>query len=161
MGTTTKATGQVTPEARLEEGELYGIVGYRVAQASVSTLAAFADAAGAACGLRPGEFTTLLLVKHNPDVTPSRLAKALAVTAPNVTNWINQLEERGLVRRLLGTRDKRNQHLRVTPEGSKLAHQAVAAILAAEQQAWPELTAAERAMLVELLHKISLRRHTG
>jgi DNA-binding MarR family transcriptional regulator len=154
----TKLARETTPEARLEEGELHGILGYRVAQASVTTLAAFADSAGATHQLRPGEFTTLLLVKNNPDVTPSRLAKALAVTAPNVTLWINQLEQRGLVRRTLGTQDKRNQHLRVTAEGTKLAIKAAAAIQAAEQQAW-ELTAAERAMLVQLLYKISSRRH--
>jgi DNA-binding MarR family transcriptional regulator len=154
----SKLAGEVTPAAQLEEGELYGIVGYQVAQASVSTLSAFARSAAAAYSLRAGEFTALMLVKNNPDVTPSRLAKALAVTAPNITTWINGLEQRGLMRRSSGTEDKRNQHLRVTAEGAKLASKAVAAILSAEQESWPELTVAERAMLIELLHKISRRR---
>lgn len=154
----TKLAPEITPAARLEEGELYGIVGYQVAQASVTTLSTFARSAGAAHSLRAGEFTALVLVKSNPDVTPSRLAKALAVTAPNVTTWINRLEQRGLVRRLSGTEDKRNQHLRVTAEGARVASQAVAAIISAEQESWPHLTVAERAMLIELLHKISRRR---
>ena len=156
----TKSAAEITPAARLEEGELYGIVGYQVAQASVTTLSVFARSAGVAHSLRTGEFTALMLVKSNPDVMPSQLAKALAVTAPNVTIWINELEQRGLVRRLSGTQDKRNQHLRVTAEGARLASKAVAAIVAAEQEAWPDLTAAERAMLVERLHKISRRRRT-
>ena len=156
----TKPAAEITPAARLEEGELYGIVGYQIAQASVTTLATFARSAGATHSLRTGEFTALMLVKSNPDVTPSQLAKALAVTAPNVTVWINSLEQRGLVRRLSGTQDKRNQHLRVTAEGARLAGKAVGAIVAAELEAWPDLTAAERAMLVELLHKISRRRRT-
>jgi DNA-binding MarR family transcriptional regulator len=155
---TSKSAGETTPEARLEEGELYGLLGYQVAQASVTTFAAFERSAGAAHDLRPGEFTVLLLVKSNPDVTPSRLARALAVTAPNITAWINRLEQRGLVRRILGVQDKRNQHLRVTADGARLGSKAVAAILHEEKQAWPGLSAAEQGMLIELLHKVSKAR---
>jgi len=149
-----------TPLARLDEGELYGIVGYQVAQAAVSTVATFVRAAGRDLDLRKVEFTILVLVKNNPDVTPSRLAKAIALKAPNLTAWINRLEKRGLIQRQVGVTDKRNQHLRTTPQGDVLVRETVDRVLTAECQDWPELSVGERAILIELLHKVARKRRT-
>ena len=151
---------ETTPLARLEEGELYSIVGYQVAQAAVSTVATFVRAAGRDFDLRKVEFTILVLVKNNPDVTPSRLAKALAIQAPNVTSWINRLEKRGLVERQIGTTDKRNQHLRTTLEGNAIIKEVVDRVRKAEREDWPELSVGERGILIELLHKIARKRMT-
>lgn len=150
-----------TPQARLEEGELYGIIGYQVAQAAVSTVATFMHAAGRDLDLRPVEFTILVLVKSNPDVTPSRLAKAIAVKAPNITTWINRLQKRGLVQRELGTHDKRNQHLRTTPRGNEIIAQAIDRVREGEREDWPDLSVGERAILIELLHKIARKRRVA
>jgi len=149
---------ETTPLARLEEGELYSIVGYQIAQAAVSTVASFVHAAGREFDLRPVEFTILVIVKNNPDVTPSRLAKAIAVKAPNITTWINRLEKRGLVRRQMGVTDKRNQHLRTTPAGNAIIKETVDRVRKGEREDWPDLSVGERGILVELLHKIARKR---
>ena len=54
--------------------------------------------------------------------------------------------------------DARVQHIRVTRAGSALVDSSVQQLLEGEQAALSSLSAAERAMLVELLHKVALAR---
>ena len=137
-----------------EEG-LHHLVGYQLAQASVTTTQVFNDAVGSSLELRPVEFTILALVDENAGVSAKQLALSLAVAPPNMTVWIDRLERRGLVQRERSTTDRRAQHIRTTPPGAKLARDAVQRIAAAEGVTLAGLSAAERAMLVELLHKVA------
>jgi DNA-binding MarR family transcriptional regulator len=50
------------------------------------------------------------------------------------------------------------QHVRLTPRGTALVERSVQALLEGERAALDGLSAAERAMLVELLHKVALSR---
>jgi len=139
----------------LAEDGLHHIVGYQLAQAAVTTTRVFNDQVGEHFELRPVEFTILTLVNENPGVSAKQLSQALAVTPPNITVWIDRLERRGLVQRERSTTDRRAQHIRTTPPGAKLARDAVQRIIAAENVTLAGLSAAERAMLVELLHKVA------
>ena len=109
-------------------------------------------------GLRRVEFTILALVKDNPGVTARQLARALAVTPPNIAIWLDRLESRDLVARVRSTADGRLQHIESTRAGSVLVDRSVRALLEGEAAALSTLSAAERAMLVELLHKVALAR---
>ena len=151
----------VTPAGRLEEARLHHVLGYQMAQATIVTNAVFMAHAGEPFGLRPVEYTVLTLIVENPGGSLARLARALAVTAPNITMWIDKLEARGLVRRQPSATDRRAQVLQATPEGEALARQATQAILEAERTALTTLSPAERAMLVELLHKVACARTDG
>jgi len=147
-----------TPLARLSEGGAHAIVGYQLAQAAIVTNQVFDERVGHRGGLRRVEFTILALVKSNPDVTARQLARALAVTPPNIAIWLDKLESRGLVARERSTRDARMQHVRLTGRGNTLVDRSVQSLLEGEQAALAGLSAAERAMLVELLHKVALSR---
>jgi DNA-binding MarR family transcriptional regulator len=50
------------------------------------------------------------------------------------------------------------QHVRLTPRGGALVQRSVQALLEGERLALDALSGAERAMLVELLHKVALSR---
>lgn len=147
-----------TPLAMLAEAGVHAIVGYQLAQAAIVTDQVFDERVGRQGGLRKVEFTILALVQGNPDVTARQLARALAVTPPNIAIWIDRLETRGLVARTRSDSDARVQHIRITRAGSTLAERSAQALLEAEAQALAGLSAAERAMLVELLHKVALSR---
>jgi DNA-binding MarR family transcriptional regulator len=147
-----------TPQSRLAEGCVHGIVGYQLAQATVSTTRVFMQQVGRTLDLRPVEFTILALVRDNPDATARQLARALAMTPPNIALWLEKLEKRRLIVRQRSTRDARLQHIRATPAGAALAAKAAARLVEGERAALSALTPAERAMLVELLHKIALGR---
>jgi hypothetical protein len=84
-----------TPLARLNEAGMHHIVGYQLAQAAITTLQVFTERVGEPFELRPVEFTMLSLIHENPDVSARQLARALAVTPPNITVWIDRLEKRG------------------------------------------------------------------
>jgi DNA-binding MarR family transcriptional regulator len=150
----------LTPEARLQEGGLHDVLGYQLAQASLLTDQRFVSAVGKPTGLGQVEFTLLHLIKQNAKVTPSRLARALAVSMPAITVWMGKLEQRGLITRRRSATDRRSAHVEVTAEGQALVTQAMAAVLAEEAQLLAQLSAAERAMLLELLRKVARQRKT-
>lgn len=146
-----------TPLALLTEGAVHAVVGYQLAQAAIVTNQVFDERVGAD-GLRRVEFTILALVQANPDVTARQLARALAVTPPNIALWLDRLEQRGWVERTRSASDARVQHVRLSRKGRELLQQTTERVIAGEREALSTLTAAERAMLVELLHKVALAR---
>ena len=148
-------SGEHTPFGRLSETGLHRIVGYQLAQATIAATKVFMDKVGEPFDLRPVEFTILALVDENPDVSAKQLAQALAVTAPNITMWIDRLEGRGLVKRERSETDRRAQHIRATPKGARLARQAAQLVKESEQGAFAALSEGERSILVELLHKVA------
>jgi DNA-binding MarR family transcriptional regulator len=156
--TAPAAAADHTPQTRLTEGALHQVVGYQLAQASVATTQVFMGRVGDELGLRPVEYTVLALVHRNPDATARQLARALAVTPPNIAVWIERLASRGLISRQRSTQDARMQHIRATPQGEALAEAATQRLIDGEQAALTTLSAAERAMLIELLHKVALAR---
>ena len=147
-----------TPAARLTESPMHGILGYQIAQAAIVTDHIFDTQVGRPGDLRKVEFTILALVQGNPGVTARQLARALAVTPPNIAVWLERLVSRGYVARERSTQDARVQHIRCTPAGARLVSKAVQQVVQAEADALHTLSTAERAMLVELLHKVALAR---
>jgi DNA-binding MarR family transcriptional regulator len=147
-----------TPLAQLAEAGVHSIVGYQLAQAAIVTDQVFDEQVGRDGGLRRVEFTILALVQGNPDVTARQLAKALAVTPPNIAIWLDKLESRGLVTRTRSERDARMQHIRITRVGATTVERSVQALLEGEQLALAALSVAERAILIELLHKVAMSR---
>ena len=147
-----------TPHAQLSEAGLRSIVGYQLAQAAIVTDQVFDAQVGTPGGLRRVEYTLLALVQANPDVSARQLARALSVTPPNIAIWLDRLESRGLVARTRSASDARVQHVRLTDEGAAWVARATGQLQQAEQAALSHLSAAERAMLVELLHKVALSR---
>jgi DNA-binding MarR family transcriptional regulator len=150
-----------TPQSRLTEGCMRPIVGYQLAQAAVATTQVFLQQVGRPMKLRPVEFTILALVRDNPDATARQIARALAMTPPNVALWLENLESRGLVTRTRSSRDARMQHIRATTAGTTLAQRAATRLVEGERAALSALTSVEQAMLVELLHKIAVGRRAA
>jgi DNA-binding MarR family transcriptional regulator len=152
------AEPDATPAGHLVEARVHDVLGYQLAQATIATSAVFKAQVGDVFELRPVEYTLLTLIQGNPGGSPARLAQALAVTAPNITMWIDRLVKRGLVQRSASTTDRRVQKLEVTPAGARLAEEATQLLLEGERAAFEHLSVAERGMLIELLHKVARRK---
>jgi DNA-binding MarR family transcriptional regulator len=84
-----------------------------------------------------------------------RLAKALSVTKPNITMWVERLVARGLVQRTPSASDKRSHELRATAAGAALVGRATQSLVAGETAALAHLSPGERVMLAELLQKLA------
>jgi DNA-binding MarR family transcriptional regulator len=152
------ARPDVTPAGQLAEAKLHFVLGYQLAQAAIVTNGLFIRNAGKPFGLRPVEYTVLTLIAENPGGSQARLARALAVTAPNITAIVDRLEAKGLIARSRSEDDRRSQALQATRQGEEVARKATQGIVDAERAALSALSAGEQMILVELLHKVACAR---
>lgn len=146
------------PADALDHSALGHLLGYAMARADVHVRPAFQACIGESLQLRPVEFSLLVLLLTNEDVTQTRLTQALAMSAPNLTTLVDRLVERGLVERVRSEQDRRAQLVRLTEAGRQLAQQARELSLTMEDEVLRGLSAAERAILLELLHRVGRTR---
>jgi DNA-binding MarR family transcriptional regulator len=142
-------------EARLDLSGLHHLIGFLLAMGTVSTRRAFQQHIGTPFGLRPVEFTLLMLLQSNGMLAPKQLARALSLPPPNVTVLLDRLVGRGLVERRRSPHDGRAIQVLLTPEGVDLARRVQQISLTMEDSLLQPLTPGERAMLRELLLKLA------
>ena len=158
MNRDERQADELTPQGGLDEGGMHSLLGYQLAQASIRSTEAFDRVVGTPLHLRRVEFTILQLVRGNESVTATKMAKALAVTPPGITIWLDRLEKRGLLKRERGETDRRTQNIRLTHKGSELVTSALARLLQADGEILMHLSEGERHMLLELLQKVARSR---
>ena len=71
-------------------------------------------------GLTTVQLKSLFYIVRNSDANSKKLSVILNVTPANVTGVIDRLVERGMVRRMESTKDRRITLLRATVKGKKL-----------------------------------------
>ena len=153
----------VTPVAERQGGEplslgaLENVLGYHLAQATVTTMDTFARHLGEPMGLRKVEFSLLMLLQANGPLSPKRLGQVLALSAPNLTLLLDRLQQRGLISRERSATDGRSQNIVLTEAGEALAWQGAEAAAPMEAELADRLSRAERLMLIELLRKVAQR----
>ncbi|HSH88502.1 MAG TPA: MarR family transcriptional regulator [Ramlibacter sp.] len=143
---------------RLDQSGLRKYAGYFLARARFVSFRTFDEHIGEPFNLRPVEFTLMLLLDSNGQATQKQLSQSLGVAQPNMTGLLRRLEERGLLERTRGERDKRMQFITLSAAGRKLVRQANAAGTGMDDAWLGNLTKAERGMLVELLEKVTSSR---
>lgn len=100
-------------------GPLSERLGYVMRRAQ---LAIFEDfiAACAEHDIRPGQYSVLTLVEHNPGSSQTQIAEAVGIKKTNFVALIDLLERRGLVERKSTPRDRRSHSLFLTDAGKAL-----------------------------------------
>lgn len=139
----------------LDETEIQKYPGYLLARSRWQAFRAYERHIGRPFELRPVEFSILVLINSNREVSQSQLAQVLGVAAPNMTGILRRLEARGLIERARSETDKRIQHIVLSREGVRLIGEAVAAGKDMDQPWLGRLTPAEQGMLLELLGKLA------
>jgi len=138
----------------VDQSRLTHLVGYAVSRASIELKKAFARDLGP-LQLKPVEFSILVLVASNAQVNQKQLGAALDISAPNMAVTLDRLVERGWVERVRSTRDRRAQHIHLTPQGRDLVRRAEKIATTMEHAPLAALSQAERALLIELLLKVA------
>ena len=138
----------------LDQSRLTHLVGYAASRAAITMRRVFADNF-APLDLKIVDFSILMLVAANPHVNQKQLGQALDISAPNLAVTLDRLVERGWVERVRGTKDRRAMHIHLTPQGAELAARAEKIAATMENPALRALSAAERALLIELLMKVA------
>ncbi len=87
-------------------------------------------------------------------LSPSRLVESLLVTSGTMTNRLDRLEQRGLIRRQPNPHDRRGMDVELTDEGLRLVDALVGEHVANEQEMLAPLSAREREQLVRVTRKL-------
>jgi len=138
---------------QVDQSELLDLLGYNIRRAYLVVQSTF-DAHMEKLELRQADFAVLSTLRHNPGINQKALAEALVIAPPNMATLLDRLESRGLLTRKRSTEDKRNQHVSLTPQGTRLHTQALKAAQKADEAAVLELSGAERQQLKSLLSTI-------
>jgi DNA-binding MarR family transcriptional regulator len=143
-----------------EEGMLATNIGYHIAQAEVATMRFYYKHIGAPFELRPIEYSLLVLLQTNEELSPKQLAQALSLPAPSLTMLVDRLRVRGLLERVRSETDRRSQRVLLTAAGRELTRKASACSAAMDAELDQALTPGEQMILTELLQKVAeLGRH--
>jgi DNA-binding MarR family transcriptional regulator len=159
--TMTNKHGRLTDFGGLNHEQMQTLLGYSLAQASVTTTIVYERNLGGPLELRQVDFTILTLIGSNPDVTLKSLAESLGIAPSNLTVIV----ERGVARKLIvrepSEDDRRSRYLRLTPSGRALLKKAWQVAQHMESAMLEQFSPGERAMLFELLGRVALFRLGG
>lgn len=138
---------------QVDQSELLDLLGYNIRRAYLVVQSTF-DAQMEKLELRQADFAVLSTLRHNPGINQKALADALAIAPPNLATLLDRLESRGLLTRQRSVDDRRNQHVSLTPQGTRLHSQALKSAQKADEVAVHMLSGAGREQLKSLLAKI-------
>ena len=134
------------------------LLGYNLAQATIPSFKVYEREIGQPLQLRQVEFSILMLLSTNRDVTQKQLSLALNVPAPNLTVILDRMAQRELLERSRSTTDRRVQYVALARKGTALLRRAEAKAATMEHDLLRHLTSAEQAILFELLKKVAINR---
>lgn len=141
------------PDGHLDHGPLPGLVGYVLRRAQLSVFDDFIRSCDRH-GLRPAQFSALVLIEANPGRSQREIAAALGIQRPNFVSMMDGFEKRGLARRRRSQADRRSHALELTEAGRALLAEAKSTVFDHEARITSRLTPDERAELLRLLAKV-------
>jgi DNA-binding MarR family transcriptional regulator len=133
---------------------LPGLIGYHLRRAQVTVFNDFVRTM-AEEKITPGQFGVLTLIRANPGLTQSALARAVGIERSTMVAVIDALEGRTLVERQAAPADRRSYALILTADGERLLERLNPLVLGHEERIARDLNAAERRTLIALLDRIA------
>jgi DNA-binding MarR family transcriptional regulator len=103
----------------IDYGLLTTAISYHLRHSQLAVANGFADVL-AEQGLRPADFSVLVIVGGNPGLKQSDVAEALGIQRANFVAIVDSMEEKGLLVRRKSEEDRRVHFLDMTEEGSSL-----------------------------------------
>jgi len=150
----TRAGHTPSPSAgQLDFGPLPKLTGYVVRQAQLAVFDDFIRTF-APIGLRPAQFSALMLIYRNPGRKQSEIAAALGIKQANFVALMDDLDQRHLTRRVRSAADRRSHALTLTTKGKVLLQKALGVLEMHEQRFVSRLGSSDHARLLELLVKL-------
>jgi DNA-binding MarR family transcriptional regulator len=106
-------------------------------------------------GLRPSQYSVLLILRAAPGSRQQDIGEALGIQRPNLAAMIDGLEKRGLIRREINPADRRSHALSLTDDGMALLTEADAAHAVHEDRLAAGMDAADADALLPVLRRIA------
>ena len=149
--TNTTTRGERNPA--VSDASLRQFVGYNMKRA-FNTIHADLLKTLEPLGLRMITFSALALIVENPGLRQAKLADALAIERPNLVLVIDELEQKGWIRRVPDPHDRRAYALTVTADGERRCRKAIAVICEHEEHLLGSLGEHHREQLATWLQQI-------
>lgn len=133
-------------------GVLDCLLGYKLRRAQL----AFFDSFSAACsdlGISPGLFGVLVVVKENPGLTQTAVAKALGNDRSAMVAVVDRLESMELIERRPSKKDRRSYALFMTPYGETFFGGLLERVRAHEDELCQYLKSGEKERLLDMLDR--------
>ena len=105
--------------APIDYGPLDRRLGYALRRAQIAVFRDFFSAFER-FDIRPGQYSILTIIEHNPGLKQSEVSEALGIKRTNFVAMIDELERRKLVRRAPTPNDRRSNALMLTEAGKRL-----------------------------------------
>lgn len=129
-------------------------LGFLLARASAIAVAAGNDALRP-LGLTVRAFATLTLAVEHDGITQREISDFLRLDPSRVVAIVDDLEDRGLVARVVARDDRRMKAVVATPAGREVFRDAVAATRTAQQDAFPLPTSEARTEAIRMLRLLA------
>ncbi len=134
--------------------DLYQRPGFLLRRAHQISASIF-ERACADLALTPAQYGVLCVIKDQPGIDQSTLARALAFDKVTVLRVLKGLEERGLCERALSTGDRRQRSVRLTASGQALLRQASEPVHQAYEILMSPFSAEQRTQFLALLQQLN------
>lgn len=143
-----------TQRQALSFGPLEDLFGYQLRRAWTVLRKDFTTSVEG-LGVRHLSFSLLSLISDNPGINQGKAGQMLDIQRPNMVSLINEMSERGWVDRRTDTQDRRAISLYLTAEGQRILTESFSRIEAHEEVLLDQLSADEKALLFDMLKRIS------
>jgi DNA-binding MarR family transcriptional regulator len=99
-------------------------------------------------------FSALEVIASNPDISQTNLSREVGLDKSVMVAMVDDLEQRGWVKRTRSTNDRRRYKLAITPEGKDTLDALFAELETTEEMGLAALTEEERRIVNEALDKV-------
>ena len=113
------------------------------------------DQRARAYGMTRAQWVILARLDRQPGMTQNEMASLCEVEPITVGRLVDRLEARGLVLREAAPHDRRSHALRLSPAGVTFFRRIEERVRAHEREIARDLSASERALLIELLQRVA------
>ena len=115
---------------------------------------AHGEKALAPLGLTPRAFEAMNCITNGHGMSQQDLSQSLGLYAPQMVSLLDDLEQRGLVKRLITPTDRRRRVLSLTPSGRELLKSAAKIAENLELELFSSITEDDRARFEELIGRL-------
>ena len=149
----SKAAARMESNGSFDLDLLQDLVGYHLHRVEIESYRRFTALSGAD-KITPKQFSALVLVMANGDISQADLGRILGMDRASMTTMIDKLEKGGLIARHPSSVDRRRHALRLSDTGKRVLDRMKARVPEHDRALTFALTTEERDTLKSLLMKV-------
>lgn len=141
-------------ETKQGRGSLDDLIGFQLRVAQTRVFRDF-EQSMETLGITPAGFSVLEILRQNPGLTQSKLAEAVHLDRSSVVPLLDKLETKHLLYRQTSTKDRRNNHLYLSDEGTQVLEASKERVAEHDARISRTLNRDERRTLISLLARLA------